>query len=162
MKIFRRWIGLVITVQLVAVAAAGTAGADSRPDPGLRAAVKSVPVLGSARFWPGHYDKGFGQAHPKTIFNGGDPSGLVTHIRWQHWGAKRAIGWGKTSIFKPHGGYYPQPVRAELRVSRLGRCTKHGPSAYRHLEAREPAKPGGKLGKWFSWSGAKTICRPTG
>jgi hypothetical protein len=113
-------------------------------------------VLGAKAFAP--MGQGFGTVRPREIFNGGDPSGLVQNITWRHWGSAVAIGWGKTSIFKPHGGYYPQLVRAELRASKLGRCRAHGPRAYTRLEAREPSRPGGPLGKWFLWSGQRSIC----
>jgi hypothetical protein len=102
--------------------------------------------------------KGFGTAAPREIFNGGDPSGLVEKIRWSHWGQRTATGWGETSIFKPHGGYYPQLVRSELRATRLGRCSTTGRRGYTHLEERVPSRPGGPLGKWFAWSGEKSIC----
>jgi hypothetical protein len=42
---------------------------------------------------------------PHKLFNGGDPSGLVTHIHWVSWGGKTAIGYGLNPIFKPGGGY---------------------------------------------------------
>lgn len=117
----------------------------------------SRPVLGDKAFAP--MGKGFGTVAPGTIFNGGDPSGLVSNIAWHHWGSPTTTGWGKTSIFKPNGGYYPQLVRAELRASRLGRCTKHGRRAYMHLDVREPSRPGGPLGAWFSWAGQQSVCR---
>ena len=113
-------------------------------------------VLGSKAFAP--MGTGFGTTRPKEIFNGGDPSGLVQDITWRHWGSASATATGKTSIFKPHGGYYPGLVKAELRASKLGHCTAHGPLAYRRLEAREPSRPGGPLGEWFLWSGQKSIC----
>jgi hypothetical protein len=52
-----------------------------------------------------------------------------------------------------NGGY----ARIELRAADLGKCDKQ--AAYTKLEFRAPKKPGGKLGKWMSWSGAKTICK---
>ena len=113
-------------------------------------------VLGSAKF-AGPYSEGWGHAHPKEIFNGGDPSGLVSKITWKHWGARSSYGWGKTAIFRPQGGYYPGLVRAELRAQNVGHCGSH--RAYTHLYVREPSKPGGKLGKWFSWSyNNHTLC----
>jgi hypothetical protein len=118
----------------------------------------SEVVLGSARFETPH-GEGWGTAQPAKIFNGGDPSGLVTQIHWTHWGGKAAIGHGLNAIFKPHGGYYRQLVHIELRAYDLGRCSSHGPRAYTRLSGREPSRPGGPLGKWFSWSGSKTICR---
>jgi hypothetical protein len=48
---------------------------------------------------------GWGTAKPARIFNGGDPSGLVTHIRWASWGGSTANGHGLNWIFKPGGGY---------------------------------------------------------
>jgi hypothetical protein len=114
------------------------------------------PVLGTKAF-AAPYGKGFGTAEPKEIFNGGDPSGSVSHIKWSGWGNPSAIGYGLNPIFKPHGGYYSKPARIELRATNLGKCGKR--AAYTRLEVRIPKHPGGKLGKWFSWSGAKTICK---
>jgi len=114
-------------------------------------------VLGSRAFAP--HGSGWGTAHPGEIFNGGDPSGFVSHIRWSSWGGPSASGQGKNAIFKPHGGYYSQLVPIELRATDRGRCSKAGSLAYRKLYAREPSRPGGPFGKWFLWSGSKTICR---
>lgn len=121
------------------------------------AAAAANPVLGAKSF-AAPYGKGFGTAEPTEIFNGGDPSGSVTHIKWSGWGNPTAIGHGLNPIFKPHGGYYRKPARIELRATELATCGKQ--AAYTKLEARVPKHPGGKLGKWFSWSGAKTICKP--
>jgi hypothetical protein len=115
-------------------------------------------VLG-ARAFAGPQGIGWGTARPSEIFNGGDPSGLVTHINWSTWGGAVATGSGKNAIFKPHGGYYKQLVTIQLRASDRGRCTASGPLAYRKLLVRAPTRPGGPLGKWGSWSGAKSLCR---
>jgi hypothetical protein len=115
------------------------------------------PVLGAKAF-AAPYGEGFGTAEPRSIFNGGDPSGSVTRIHWSGWGNPTAIGYGRNPIFKPGGGYYRKPARIELRATALGKCGKR--RAYRRLEARVPQHPGGKLGPWFSWAGAKTICKP--
>jgi hypothetical protein len=53
-----------------------------------------VPVLG--KVWAPDQE-GYGTAQPATIFNGGDPTGLVINIRWQSWGGPTAVGTG-TSI----------------------------------------------------------------
>jgi hypothetical protein len=119
----------------------------------------SKVVLGSKAF-AGSGGEGWGTVRPKTIFNGGDPSGLVSKIHWKSWGGKSASGVGLNAIFKPGGGYYGKRVHIELRATDLGRCTAKGPLAYRKLMAREPSKPGGKDGKWFAWSGKKTLCKP--
>jgi hypothetical protein len=117
------------------------------------------PVLGSKAFLP-RIGVGWGTYKPSEIFNGGDPSGMVTKIAWTGWGKPEAIGYGKTFIFEPKGGYYPGSVTAELRAFDLGHCTPGGPLAYEMLDVREPSVPGGKLGPWFVWSGVKTLCRP--
>jgi hypothetical protein len=140
-------------VALVAVAPA--VGREPTPfSPSARTA--GVVVLGSNGFAPN--GAGWGKAHPSKIFNGGDPSGLVTHIHWTGWGGSLASGRGLSSIYQPHGGYYPQLVTIELHASNLGRCTAGASLAYRRLSIRVPSHPGGKLGPWTLWSGASTIC----
>ena len=118
---------------------------------------RDAVVLGSKRLVaPDGY--GFGTARPGAIFNGGDPSGRVTHIHWTNWGQSVATGRGLNAIFMPHGGYYPQLVTIQLRAYDIGKCTAHGPRAYRKLSAREPSRPGGPVGSWFAWGGRHTIC----
>jgi hypothetical protein len=116
-----------------------------------------IPVLGSKAF-SAPFGSGFGTAEPVDVFNGGDPSGEVSKIRWTGWGNPTAIGTGLNPIFKPHGGYYRKPARVELRATKLGKCKTK--VAYTRLEIRAPKHPGGKLGKWMLWAGAKTICEP--
>jgi hypothetical protein len=90
----------------------------------------SAPVLGSAKAFMG--GKGFGSVKPKTVFLGGDPTGLFTKVTWKRWGHSKATGTGK--------GYYPPPgkpvaesvvVPVTLVASSLGTC--HGHLAYRRL-----------------------------
>jgi hypothetical protein len=140
----------------VAAAAVVAAAALAVLSPGVGATAPPKIVLGAKAFAP--RGVGFGTVKPSEIFNGGDPSGLVQNITWRHWGSATATGTGKTSIFKPRGGYYPELVGAQLKASNLGRCTAHGPLAYRRLQAREPSRPGGPLGGWFLWSAQQSIC----
>jgi hypothetical protein len=123
--------------------------------------VAHVPVLGQK---PASQSGavGWGTYKPRMIFNGGDPSGRVEAIHWHHWGDRVALGFGRTYIFRPTGGYYGRMVEAELRPADLGRCTRHGPLAYRQMDAREPSKPGGPLGKWFRWAGWPSLCLANG
>jgi hypothetical protein len=117
-------------------------------------------VLGSTRFYgqpPGNA-VGWGTAHPKRIFNGGDPSGMAWRIAWTHWGSSTAMGYGLTWVPTPRGGYYRTPGRIELRASGIGHCTASGPLAYRRLDVRVPSHPGGPLGHWGNWSFTGTIC----
>ncbi len=46
--------------------------------------------------------RGFGQVRPATVFNGGDPTGLVTHITWQSWGGLTAVGTGTSDYVGPN------------------------------------------------------------
>jgi hypothetical protein len=102
--------------------------------------------------------EGWGSMEPGTIFNGGDPSGLISEVHWSSWGGAFALGRGRNSIFKPHGGYYRRQVVIQVKATRIGRCEGH--PAYLRLLVREPRKPGGPVGPWVSWSGPKTLCQP--
>jgi len=115
-------------------------------------------VLGARAFAAPH-GEGWATARPARIFNGGDPSGLVTRIHWTSWGGTSAVGYGLNPIFKPQGGYYSRPAQIELRAHALGKCSPQGPRAYTQLSFRVPSYPGGPLGAWMLWSGARTICR---
>jgi hypothetical protein len=148
----------VVVLLLTGPVDAAPGGSVSLTGLSTAAAARMVPVLGSKHYEPGPYDRGFGTAHPKRVFNGGDPSGLITHITWKHWGSTRADGWGKNAIFKPGGGYYRKLVRIQLRAKDLGHCSPHSHLAYQRLRYREPRRPGGPLGKWHSWSGRSRIC----
>jgi hypothetical protein len=44
---------------------------------------------------------GFGQVKPAKIFNGGDPTGLVTHVVWTSWGGTRAVATGVSDYVGP-------------------------------------------------------------
>jgi hypothetical protein len=120
------------------------------------------PVLGSQKF-TGKHGEGFGTVAPETINNGGVPSGIVNDIVWQNWGGPVATGSGLTYIYMPRGGYYEEQGQAELRAKGLGHCRDQNGKprkrlAYRRLYARVVDYPGGPFGKWFRWSGARTIC----
>ena len=115
-------------------------------------------VLGAKKFAPN--GKGFGHPHPKTIFNGGDPNGLVSKIKWKNWGSSAARGHGKGNGFKPGGGYYPKPVKVHLRAYKIGTCGHSKRRAYTKMQAQFEKKPGsGKFGKWLDWGGSKSICK---
>jgi hypothetical protein len=143
--------GLLVVALLIASAAYAMSSGEQ---------AKREPVLGSKNFAPG--GKGFGEVAPHKIFNGGDPSGLVTHIHWKHWGADTARAHGDHPIFKPGGGYYSKPSHSILRASDLGKCPNSNRLAYRKLKVRDQKRPGGPRGHWYSWSGFKTICKGFG
>jgi hypothetical protein len=91
-----------------ASAAASTPAAAPSSAPATPAAAQTsattsgaVPVLGQLAgvFAQG---QGFGQAQPAKIFNGGDPTGLVTDITWRSWGGRKAIGSGTAEYVGPN------------------------------------------------------------
>ena len=97
------------------------------------------------------YGVGWGTAHPRRIFNGGDPSGEAFDLTWRSWGNSTTTARGLTWVFTPHGGYYRKPLPIELRAFKIGRCTAGGPLAYTRLDARVVVRPGGAFGHWFPW-----------
>jgi hypothetical protein len=115
------------------------------------------PVLGS----PSHLapaGQGWGRAHPRFVFNGGDPSGEVAKLEWRHWGEAAAKGHGVTWLLRPEGGYYARPGRIALRAEGLGTCPD-GTTAYTRLEFRVARHPGAAVaGQWQPWAGTGDIC----
>jgi hypothetical protein len=86
------------------------------------------PVLGWKHAFQG--GAGFGSVKPRTVDLGGDPTGVVSSITWQHWGTAQAVGVGRgwcpgQSVASGHA------CRASLHLSRLGTC--HGRRAYINL-----------------------------
>ncbi len=64
----------------------------------VRTAPAQNPLLGTV--W-GPYQEGYGQSRPGTIFNGGDPTGLVADVRWTSWGGPQAEGDGTSDYVGP-------------------------------------------------------------
>jgi hypothetical protein len=69
---------------------------------------------------------GFGAVAPRTVFLGGDPTGMAQGVHWQHWGAAKSTGFGI--------GWYPPPghsvadgvsVTVSLHAFDLGSCNGH-------------------------------------
>jgi hypothetical protein len=108
-------------------------------------APSSVPVLGS-----GPTSLGWGTAHPTFFSNGGDLSGTVWCIAWNHWGSPSSYGHGLSEIYGPHN---TRPiVTIEVRAFDLGSCRSGGHLAYKDLDFKQPARPGGTLGPWTEWN----------
>jgi hypothetical protein len=61
----------------------------------------SRPVLGQLTGDFAH-GQGFGKVRPTTVFNGGDPTGLVTSITWSSWGGSTATGTGTSDYVGPN------------------------------------------------------------
>jgi hypothetical protein len=76
--------------------AAATAPATPSPT-----AAAAVPTLGQLAGDFAH-GQGYGQVKPSRIFNGGDPSGLVTGVVWSSWGGAQATGTGTAEYLGPN------------------------------------------------------------
>jgi hypothetical protein len=81
-------------------ASPGTASAPALA-PATPTAAAGVPALGqlAGDFARG---EGFGQVKPSRIFNGGDPTGLVTGVVWSSWGGAQATGTGTADYVAPN------------------------------------------------------------
>ena len=77
----------------------GTATVPASASPSASPA--GVPTLGqlAGDFAQG---QGFGQVKPARIFNGGDPTGLVTHVVWSSWGGTQATATGTAEYVGPN------------------------------------------------------------
>jgi hypothetical protein len=156
---------LVAAIWLVCLILAGC-GATSKRDATRRAPptgppateAKGAVVLGSKNFvvWGGI---GFGTAHPDKLVVGGDPSVMITRIRWHGWGDQQASGVGSYAV--PHygsgGDYYRKHFRADLRASGIGRCRPDGPRTYMALKVRVALQPG-QAPAWYEAQGSHGLC----
>jgi hypothetical protein len=89
------------TVASQPTGSAGTATAPASASASAPPAAAGVPTLGqlAGAFADG---EGFGQVKPSKIFNGGDPTGLVTDVVWSSWGGARATGTGTADYVGPN------------------------------------------------------------
>jgi hypothetical protein len=71
------------------------------PTPAAASAPAAVPTLGQLAGVFAH-GTGFGQVKPAKIFNGGDPTGLVTGVVWSSWGGARATATGTSDYVGPN------------------------------------------------------------
>ncbi|MGH3197875.1 MAG: hypothetical protein ACRDNT_18610 [Streptosporangiaceae bacterium] len=62
----------------------------------------AVAVLGQPAGTFASNSQGFGQVRPVTVYNGGDPTGLVMHITWSSWGGNTATGTGSSDWVGPN------------------------------------------------------------
>jgi hypothetical protein len=112
------------------IASAGLAAAGCSAASG--AAPAPVPTLGQPAGVFAH-GQGFGQVRPPKIFNGGDPTGLVTHVAWKSWGGARAVAAGISDYVGPNetvAGGRQEPV--SVVAFNLGTCG--GKLMYRAVE----------------------------
>ena len=121
---------VVRTRRRLAMLVAGFAAAAALAGCTQGSASAAVPVLGRPAGLFAH-GSGWGKVRPTEIFNGGDPTGLVTHIRWLSWGNGSITGKGISDWPYPSVAAGKQePV--EIVAFNLGVC--HGKLMYRAVE----------------------------
>jgi hypothetical protein len=114
----------------------------------------AVPTLGqpAGDFAQG---TGFGQVKPAKIFNGGDPTGLVTHVVWTSWGGGRAVATGISDYVGPGQSVAAgTEERATVVAFDLGTCD--GKLMYRAVEWYFP-----QHGQAFDAGQYENICTGT-
>jgi hypothetical protein len=122
--------------------------------PATAAPATAAPTLGQPAGVFTH-GAGFGQVRPARIFNGGDPTGLVTGVTWTSWGGATASGTGTSDYVGPSqsvasGSEQPATVVA----FDLGTCD--GKLMYRAVEWYFP-----QHGQAFSATHYEDICTGT-
>jgi len=117
----------VAALLAVAACALGIAAREAS----ARAAGRAAPRLGAAY---SRGQSGFGGFRPKTIFLGGDPTGLLEHIRWSAWGGDEAVGHGDAEYDWPGTAVAANGFSSGARVVafHLGSC--RGRRSYNALE----------------------------
>ncbi|HEY3978871.1 MAG TPA: hypothetical protein VGM79_16470 [Streptosporangiaceae bacterium] len=114
----------------------------------------ATPVLGQLAGIFAH-GTGFGQVRPAEVFNGGDPTGLVSKISWSSWGGATATGAGTSTYVAANQAVAagtPQP--ATIVAFDLGTC--HGKLMYQAVEWYFP-----QHGQAFSASHYENVCTGT-
>ena len=141
-------------VIIAAIGAAAITGCSGNPAPAAAASsppAATVPVLGrlTGVFARG---EGFGQVKPAKIFNGGDPTGLVTRVIWSSWGGRRAVGtgWGD---YVGQGQAVASGSQKQVTVVAFNLGTCHGTRMYRAVEWYFPGE-----GQAFDATHYENIC----
>jgi len=111
----------------IAIALAGTGCAGSQPAPAA-----AVPTLGRPAGVFAH-GEGFGRVRPPRIFNGGDPTGLVSHVTWKSWGGATATGTGRSDYVGPSQSV-ATGTEEPVTVVAFRRGTCHGKLMYQAVE----------------------------
>jgi hypothetical protein len=140
-----------VATPAASVTPATTAPATSPAPQASGAAPAAVPVLGrlAGVFAQG---QGFGQVRPAEIFNGGDPTGLVTKLTWSSWGGSQAAGSGMSDYVGPGQSVATGKQKPVTVVAfKLGTC--HGTRMYKAVEWYFP-----KEGQAFSPGQYENIC----
>jgi hypothetical protein len=142
------------TTSPAATSPAAPSSSPATPPPVSLSVPPAVPTLGQVA---GDFDhgQGFGQVRPQEIYNGGDPTGLVTKITWQSWGGATATGTGTATYVagnEPVAAGTQEP--ATVVAFKLGTCS--GKLMYQAVEWYFP-----QHGQSFSAAHYEDICAGT-
>lgn len=140
------WRGVAARLAAASLATAAIAGCS----PGAASTV--VPVLGRPAGIFVH-GTGWGKVKPTEVFNGGDPTGLVTHISWSSWGGSTAMGTG-TSDWPYPSVAAGKEERVKIVAFNLGKCG--GKLMYQAVEWYFP-----QHGQAFKASQYENVCAGT-
>lgn len=111
----------------------------------------AVPVLGQPAGTFTH-GQGFGDVRPTTVFNGGDPTGLVTGITWSSWGSSTATGQGTSDYVGP-GQYVATGTQETVTIVAFDLGTCDGKLMYQAVEWYFP-----QHGQRFNPSQYENVC----
>jgi hypothetical protein len=116
----RMAVGLAAVAMLTVWTAAPAQHAAAAP------AGKPAPTLGLMTGLFTHGAVGFGQVRPKEVYNGGDPTGLVTSITWHDWGQAQAVGTARALYVGPNQAVAQGTIEpARIVAFGLGSCNGH-------------------------------------
>jgi hypothetical protein len=102
-----------------------------------------------------HGSSGFGQVKPSKIFNGGDPTGLVTKVVWSSWGGAQATATGTSDYVGPNQSVAQGTEQSATVVAfNLGTCD--GKLMYQAVEWYFP-----QHGQAFNPNQYENICTGT-
>lgn len=129
-----------------------TSPAKKAPATTAAAPVASNATLGLPGWGVGATNQqGFGETRPSTIYNGGDPTGLVNNVKWNSWGGKTATGTGVAEYVAP-GQIVADGTMEPVKVVAFNLTTCGGHPAYRYVNWYFPAH-GGTLQKAMQGNG---------
>jgi hypothetical protein len=124
------------------------------PSPQPTSSPAAVPTLGQLAGVFAH-GTGFGQVKPAKIFNGGDPTGLVTGVVWSSWGGATATATGTSDYVGPNQSVAQGTEESATVVAfNLGTCD--GKLMYQAVEWYFP-----QHGQAFNANQYENICTGT-
>ena len=122
------------------------------PAPAPAPAPAAAPTLGQPAGIFAHGSTGFGVVKPAKIYNGGDPTGMVTSVVWSSWGGAQATATGTSDYVGPNQSVAQGTEESATVVAfNLGTCD--GKLMYQAVEWYFPEE-----GQSFSGKTYENIC----